>query len=311
MMTLFAPVVWSLALQRPSRLTTPYLHCSSCNKASIIDTKASFTAEIDTKASLTEEVDRIIKMHWRLTDGVIDEGSEIQIDMHGLPEGSPRPFVGERASAYGEVTRVGARVLFAAMGLCHAPPAELSMSGETLGGFPMDGLPMSGFDVTRDRKSGSRASFVDLGSGAGRLVAQAWLELPDTVERAIGVELAPGRHAAAVRAWKSVCAADDASALRNDGGDPEFVLGSMFNADLSAATHVYVSSLCMSDTLLDQLWAYLTQPGIAPHLEVVASLREFRSPKAATDLVGSVEVPMTWNRTGGRRGTPVFVYKLL
>ena len=36
-------------------------------------------------------------------DGVIDEAEERQVDVHGLPDGSPRPEVGERASAYGEV----------------------------------------------------------------------------------------------------------------------------------------------------------------------------------------------------------------
>ena len=65
------------------------------------------------------------------------------VDVHDLPTGAPRPFVGERPSAYGEVTPQGARRLFAAMGL---RPQEIANAD---------------------------AMFFDLGSGAGRLVAQA------------------------------------------------------------------------------------------------------------------------------------------
>ena len=162
--------------------------------------------------------------------------------------------------------------------------------------------------------------FVDLGSGVGRLTAQAWLELP-RVEKAIGVELAPTRHASAVRAWdaaraspmlhqvqcsiKGLCDPDAA-----DGG-PEYRLGSMLDADLSSATHIYVSSLCMSDGLLDQLWAYLTRKGVAPRLETVATLRQFPEAAAspAVDCHSLVEVEMSWNRRAGSR-TPVYVYQM-
>ena len=115
--------------------------------------------------------------------------------------------------------------------------------------------------------------FYDLGSGAGRLVAQAWLELP--VARAVGVELAPSRHAAALRAWRGASTGAEVRQLRAEGG-PEFRLASMLETDLADATHVYVASLVMGDELLDALWRRLEA---APALEAVATLRRFRAPK--------------------------------
>jgi len=227
-------------------------------------------------------VDQLIKDHWRASDGVIDdEEEEIMVDMHELPPDSRRPFVGDRPSAYGEVALGvgGVRTLLRAMGL---------------------------WDVVTPEPS---AVFVDLGSGAGRLVAQAWLDLPNVVAQAIGVELAPSRHKAAVRAWKSVCAADDDQGLLLRKGDgPEYRLGSMFETDLSLATHIYVASLCFSEELQDQLWAHLTKPDTAPRLQVVASLSKFRGPSAEAAHSKTVNVKMTWNH--GNSGTPVQVYRL-
>jgi hypothetical protein len=160
------------------------------------------------------------------------------------------------------------------------------------------------------------AVFADLGSGAGRLVAQAWLELP-SVEHAIGIELAPSRHAAAVRAWASVVAAgaDHAALALSHAGKgtskssaPEWRCASLLDTDLSAVTHVYVSSLCMGDALMDALWTRLS--GWVPTLETVATLRAFRAPEAAASLVDvAAHVQMTWNRPDSP-GTVVFIYKL-
>ena len=212
-------------------------------------------------------VDELIAEHWRQTDGVIDEEEEAFVDKHHLPSGALRPFVGERASAYGEVTRRGARALFAAMGL----------------------------------HSASDAVFFDLGSGAGRLVAQAWLELPpENLRGAVGVELSPSRHGAATRAWASLSAAD--SSLLRPANEPEFRLASFLDTDLSSATHVYVASLCMGDDLLDALWRRLQDD--VPRLECIASLREFRS----ANYSSKAEVEMTWTRVGGD-GSPVFLYR--
>ena len=260
-------------------------------------------------------MDEVLSAHWRRFDGVVEEEEEDYVDRFDLPEGAARPDVDARPSAYGEVTRSGARQLFEAMGLRNAPLA--SPRGHV---------------------------FVDLGSGAGRLVAQAWLELP-ALESAIGVELAPSRHRAAVRAWRSAAGSaavarrrpgtsqgwkrgsEAAGTLAGAGGEAdaatdvetgaeagvgagvEFRLGSMLDADLTSATHVYIASLCMGDELMDALWARLRDrsPAGAPHVEVVASLRAFRGAEAASALSHVARVECTWSRQGSP-GQEVYVY---
>ena len=259
------------------RIGNEFIHALGARMDAAADANADFSAEWAVLEALEEadtssnEVDELLETCWRRFDGVVDEDEEAFVDMHST-HGTTRPSEGSRASAYGEVTRSGARRLFAEMGLC-------------------------------DRAR--QACFVDLGSGVGRLVAQAWLELPESVGRAIGVELAPTRHAAALRAWTRLRESGSAL-LRPHQGAPEFVLGSMLDTDLSCATHIYVASLCMNDELLDQLWERLRAD--APALEVVATLRAFRAaPLGPEDR--SADIEMTWTPKGGQ-GTPVFVYQM-
>ena len=217
--------------------------------------------------------DELLSSHWRSLDGTIDEEEEAYVDSYDSPPGRERQLVFERPSAYGEVTRAGGRRLFEAMGLHCA----------------------------------CGAVFADLGSGAGRLVAQAWLELP-SLEQAVGIELAPSRHAAAVRAWTSAVSSGAVKPFEDgrlsDG--PEFRSASMLETDLSAVTHAYVASLCMNDALLDGLWERLRSS--APELRVAATLRPFPGEAAAAALSHVARVQMTWNRQGGP-GTEVFVYR--
>lgn len=149
-------------------------------------------------------IDRLLARHWRRFDAVLDDDEEAFVDRHGLPAGAAAPPLGHGSSAYGEVTRVGARQLFAAFGL---------------------------------DSGGRHCSFADLGSGTGALVAQAWLELP-YLERSVGVELSPTRHAAATRSWGRLAADDSAAELLRRPGEPEFTLGSMLECGLCGLTHV-------------------------------------------------------------------------
>ena len=265
------------------RITDEFIPALGVRIDAAADANDDFTAEWAILQALEDvrEVDGLLDTCWRRFDGIVDEDEEAFVDMHDLPGHTARPSEGSRASAYGEVTRAGARQLFVEMGL---PDAKA-------------------------------CCFVDLGSGVGRLVAQAWLE--QGVDRAIGVELAPTRHAAALRAWSRL--RESGSALVRPQGAPEFVLCSMLETDLSCATHVYVASLCMSDELLDQLWVRLRAE--APALEVVATLRAFRAaplrPEDRSEIetssaeieMRSAEIEMTWTPKGGR-GTPVFVYQM-
>ena len=232
--------------------------------------------------------DELITQHWRNLDDYWDLSEEEAraVDVDGMSEdgmseiSAQRSADGRGSSTYGEITRAGGRALFYAMGL----------------------------SASARRHAQDAAVFVDLGSGAGRLVAQAWLELAPAaiIQRSVGVELAPSRHAAAQAAWASLSASGDAAVLTANAGaggaDPEFILGSLLEVNLTEATHVYVASLLMNDALLDLLWARFDAKQ-TPHLEMVASLRKFRA--AGEDIVPEVvDVAMNWNGA-----CPVYLYR--
>ena len=73
-------------------------------------------------------------------------------------------IAGEFGNTYGEVVAGGARTVFDMRGLLHDAPADVA--------------------------------FADLGSGAGRMVAQCWLEC--NVQASTGVELSRTRHDCAI-----------------------------------------------------------------------------------------------------------------
>ena len=228
-------------------------------------------------------VDELLSRYWNDGEGFVveDEAELAMIDEHGLAEaddGYRAAVLAEAygASTYGEVTLDGARSLFAAMGLHEA----------------------------RD------AHFFDLGSGVGRLVAQAWLELPEEcLASAVGVELSPTRHTAAERAWAAL-AAGSSTRCRAKGA-PEFRLESMLDADLSQATHIYVASLCMPDGVLDALWSRLQES--APKLQVLATLYPMRKAagrplEAWREPTRTVQVDMSWTEGDGV-GADVYLFE--
>ena len=210
-------------------------------------------------------LDVLIQRHWSSVD--IDSDDEDEMALIDNQLGSLAAG-GSQASGYGEVTRDGTRALFFAMGLTEA------------------------------RRAGP-AVFYDLGSGYGRVVAQAWLELAPKaiISRAVGIELASSRHEGAVRAWGSLSRSEHMPRQSGDGG-PEFILGSMLDIDLSQATHVFMSNYLFDDLLLNAAWQTLEA---APRLEVVASLRKF--PNAwPPDAI--VKASMNWNDA-----CPVYLYR--
>ena len=154
-----------------------------------------------------------------------------------------------RPSTYGEITTLGARQLFGAMGLMDCP--ESSQKGS------QENPPIH---------------FFDLGSGTGKLVGQVILELPNSsVYKATGIELSPSRHESAVRAKEALLGSSGVSFDRDknnyygriDGFDLslsqendnklELLQGDLFDADLSTATHIYVASLCFPRDLMVRL----------------------------------------------------------
>eukprot|EP00547_Thalassionema_nitzschioides_P015232 CAMPEP_0194255072 /NCGR_PEP_ID=MMETSP0158-20130606/33576_1 /TAXON_ID=33649 /ORGANISM="Thalassionema nitzschioides, Strain L26-B" /LENGTH=240 /DNA_ID=CAMNT_0038993321 /DNA_START=163 /DNA_END=882 /DNA_ORIENTATION=+ len=153
-------------------------------------------------------------------------------DKFALDNNMPRMV---EPATYGEITPLGARQLFGAMGLK---------------GFSSRNRPL--------------AHFFDLGSGTGKLVGQAILELPsDTIERATGVELSPSRHEFAIQAKEELLERDATHHEVNrfltldyckDINDKlEFIQADLFDVDISSATHIYIASLCFPDNLLNRL----------------------------------------------------------
>jgi hypothetical protein len=168
--------------------------------------------------------------------------------------------------------------------------------------------------LTRQKTTTSQRDVVfwDLGSGAGKLVVQSYLELP-RIQRSVGVELAPSRHESAVKAWEGLVQSGLADELRsnhpdaatNDGdASLKLIAGDLFHADVSEATHIYVSSLCFTDDMMRRLEEKLTCSSLK--VESVASLREF--PKQLFGTRPRVEyVEMSWTKRQGM-GCAVYVY---
>ena len=167
---------------------------------------------------------------------------------------------------YGEVTEVGARQLFAYMG---------AQGGLTQGPI----------------------SFYDLGSGAGKLVVQAYMELPHA-HRVVGVELAPARHAAAFECWTTLesaarrvrqlsirCSAVPIPATEcrtgaaegSSGSGVEFLAGDLFALDVSDATHIYIASLCFPPEMMLRLAQKIVRDvaGRLDQVQCVATLQRF------------------------------------
>ena len=169
-------------------------------------------------------------------------------------------------STYGEVTTLGARQLFYFMGMIDV---ESSTSTTT----------------TTDK-----IVFYDLGMGRGKVVVQALLEL-ERVDKSIGVELSHMRQQAAVLAWQTLTSQHAAlhSTSQHRLG---LYQGDLFDQDLTNATHIYIASLCFTDTMMQDLQLKLKA---LPKLKCVASLKKF--PTWAHSRSEYVE--MTWTRPHG------------
>ena len=177
-------------------------------------------------------------------------------------------------STYGEITKLGARQLFSYM------------------------------KVKEERD----IVFYDLGSGTGKLVVQAYAELPPLL-RVVGVELAPARHATAVCAWNSM--RDTIGDIRTMGApcteaQVDFQQGDLFQADVSDATHVYIASLCFTNDMMERVADKLASEALG--LRCVATLKEF--PKRFQWRFGNAKVDyveMSWTKPRGE-GCLVYFY---
>lgn len=164
--------------------------------------------------------------------------------------------------------------------------------------------------------------FFDLGSGGGRLVIQSYLELPSVI-RSVGIELSSIRHQIATNRLGELKSNGELERIRqfactSQGIRNEFETtidlyeGDLFQLDISKATHIYLSSLCFSDDMLNRLVDKIETEGIS--LQFVASLRLLPLSQNKRGRVAKLGdkpwqefIEMTWNRGDG---CPVYFYSV-
>jgi len=163
--------------------------------------------------------------------------------------------------------------------------------------------------------------FFDLGSGGGRLVIQSHLELP-SLSRSVGIELSSTRHEVAIKRLNDLKSNGDLIRIRqlaykawkmseDSASEVNLHEGNLFQLDISEATHIYLSSLCFSEDMLERIVHKIETEG-GPALHIVASLRLL--PKHKSKVGRAVKlgenpwqefIEMTWNRGDG---CPVYFY---
>ena len=170
---------------------------------------------------------------------------DVQLTEKDIEKYQPKP------STYGEVTSLGARQLFYYMGM------------------------------TDDFNNKDSIVFFDLGSGVGRLVMQAYMELP-RISQSIGIELAPLRHQDAVHAWEQLQPLAEETRRKIPTEQDiiptaklDLVEGDFLEADLSEATHIYISSLCFTEDMMYKIAKKIESD--APNVQCVATLKSFPS----------------------------------
>jgi len=187
-------------------------------------------------------------------------------DGFSIPIAEERKGFMDNPTTYGEVTNHGSRNLF----------RHLKLS-----------------DLHAEEKS----VFLDVGSGVGKLLVQAYMDLPG-VSQFIGIELSHSRHVCAISAWNSV--KDEALRIRNSHGGPDsatltLLHGDFFGMHIGHVTNMYVSSMCFSDRMMRRLGEKLIKEGLS--LQQIASIRKF--PDRMEDRLGipkCFHVEMSWSR---------------
>lgn len=251
-----------------------------------------------TEAEHQTAVDTALKLFWRGRDGFrVDYEEELAIERRVMD-----PFLQELGasgvSTYGEVEPSGARQIGRAMGLCRYHNSE-------------------------DEGSEPPAVFMDMGSGVGKFVVQAYLEWPRVVQ-SIGVELSKTRSARANAAWEAMVLEGDAQALRQAALDlprtggvrswnppcrvsqgVRLVEGDMLDQDISNVTHLYLASLCFCDSLMVRLAEKISAEGV--NVVSVATLMQFPSELHGFEVSGTLRANMSWTSQRGE-GASVTMY---
>ena len=185
----------------------------------------------------------------------------------------------EREYTYGEVTPLGARqlagVMFSSKGLKDCCKHKDCFNECRNGPF----------------NHSEAIVFYDLGSGTGRLTAQVFLD-HCFVRKAVGVELSAARHAAASDSLFQL------STSLGEGSDSiHFLNADALAADISDATHIFISSLCFPAALSDDLANRILHEvatAAAPRIRVVAALTVLKRLELSGWERSDKEIQVSW-----------------
>ena len=137
----------------------------------------------------------------------------------------------------------------------------------------------------------SHRVFYDLGSGIGKNVIMMASMNPQLYAK--GIELVNERHNMAMAAYRNIKEKSVKSRV-------EFINGSLFDRSLSDASWIYISNLCFSSEINDQLSEKLGKE-LQPNAIIVCS-KPLEHP--SLKLKEQINIPMTWDSS-----SMVFVYQ--
>lgn len=226
------------------------------------------TARCNNNIELWNRNDSVLGRFWSPEDGIgrsaVDGGTD-----SGNHLGSQAHYL-----TYGEVTPLGVRQLAYEMGIAKCDDQDYQTR-------------RVGDDHNNDE---SEIVFYDLGSGVGRLVTQMYIDQPDRVAKAVGIELAEDRHSIGAIALEGIIAEEQYeaeiffnTAYENDKNminagsmiatkpfPIQLIHGDALEVEFDpATTHVFISSLCFPRNVLLELQKKLLR---LSNIRVVAAL---------------------------------------
>jgi precorrin-6B methylase 2 len=123
--------------------------------------------------------------------------------------------------------------------------------------------------------------FLDLGSGAGRVVLQVFLEKNI---KSIGIEFIEKRYKMAEESLRQLHEKINASKVH-------FIKGDFFTENWSNATCIFMCNTCFTEDVMDKIMARL---GSCKKLRYVIMLKQLDSKPDWLEVVESFQVPVTW-----------------
>ncbi|MGK3757723.1 MAG: hypothetical protein ACI8RD_010037, partial [Bacillariaceae sp.] len=233
--------------------------------------------------------DWILSRYWSPEDGVDSSSSSSSLYSHQL--------------TYGEVTPLGVRQLAYGMDISVAncnDYDDYENKNQNQNQNENDSSLIRSLGKNKNADDDDEIIFYDLGSGVARLVTQIYIDQPDRVTKAIGIELAKDRHDIGIQALDGIIQEQllsnninnnnnnnkDGTLLahtdhdNNNKDDTESIVTTQFPVQLihgdvvekdllDSTTHVYISSLCFPENVLLAVQEKLIR---LPNIRVIAAL---------------------------------------